>query len=274
MQAEIDTYLERQYNNRAAVPEHGEFLADWASRSVAFRERSDGILNLSYGPSARQCLDIFPAAQDFSAVHVFIHGGYWQALSKESFSFLAEKINRNGETAVIVNYDLCPQVTIVEIIDQLRLALHWVGKNITGFGGDPARLQVSGHSAGGHLLTCLLTEEQSKKADFCIRRMNSLSGLFDLQPLLQTSVNQALRLDAETAREASPLLVTPSSLPVMPELKLYVGELESDAYKNQSIQLAEAWSAFLPLHFEILESCHHFSIVDAFFTHHYRALVD
>lgn len=102
--SEYDPYFERQYNNRAAVPEHSEFIQGWLDRSESYRKHaSRAHLNVSYGKYDRQLLDIFPLDTPRTPVHVFIHGGYWQALSKDSFSFVAETLNRNGESGVILN---------------------------------------------------------------------------------------------------------------------------------------------------------------------------
>ena len=125
--ARIDPYLEQQYNNRARVVDHPRYLQSWRQRSEAFRTRAQhAVLDLAYGERPREVLDLFPAVPANAPVHVFIHGGYWQALDKNSFSYLAEMINANGETAVIVNYDLCPEVGIEQIILQTAQALSWV----------------------------------------------------------------------------------------------------------------------------------------------------
>lgn len=273
---EIDPYLEQQYNNRAAVPEHPEFIKGWLARSKAFRAASEhAVLDVAYGKHPRMLLDIFPAAQVNAPVHLFIHGGYWQALSKDSFSFIAEHFNRNGETAVIVNYALCPEVSLAVIIGQIREALRWIGGHIAEYGADPANIQASGHSAGGHLLGCLLVDELSTSGlgDPPLRKLNSLSGLFDLRPLLGTSVNQGLQLDAAAATAASPLRQTaPRSSPDV-ELNLLVGSLESDEYWRQSTEAAEAWQDLLQVTLVKVQDCHHFSILDGFLQHHYRPLV-
>ena len=277
--ADIDPYLEQQYNNRAAVPEHPRYLQSWAERSHAYREQADGWLDLAYGDSAREILDIFPAPAASSPVHVYLHGGYWQALNKDSFSFVAQHFNRGGECAVIVNYDLCPQVTLAQIIDQSRKAVRWILQHIADYGGDAGRIQVTGHSAGGHLLAALLTHDWSdcSVADEPLQhppfqRLNALSGLFQLRPLLGTSINHALALDADSAEECSPLdhrLWQPLKAI---ELNLLVGELESDEYKRQSRELQQAWQSRMALSYQQIPGTHHFSIVDAFVEDYYRSL--
>jgi arylformamidase len=272
---EIDAYLEKQYNNRAAVPEHPRFIEGWQTRSEAFRaEAKHGILDVAYGDHPRMLLDIFPAAEKNAPVHLFIHGGYWQALSKDSFSFVADHFNRNGETAVIVNYALCPQVTLATIIDQIRTALRWIYRHIAEYGGNPTNIQASGHSAGGHLLGCLLTDDWSdlRLNHAPLSRLNSLSGLFDLRPLLATTVNQGLQLDEVAAAAASPLSQSAPSLAPEIELNLLVGSLESDEYWRQSTEVMQAWRDLMKIDQIPVKDCHHFSILDGFLEHHYRPL--
>lgn len=272
----IDPYLEQQYNNRAAVPEHPEIFARWQSQSAAYRRRVGGKLNIAYGESAREVLDIFPAAQQPAPVHLFIHGGYWQALSKEWFSFVAETFNRRGECAVILSYGLCPQVTVAQIIEQIVRAVEWLLGNAAQFGGDPARLQLTGHSAGGHLLACLLTHDWSavdlEHPPF--QQLNALSGLYELGRLLATQVNTALRLDHDTAHALSPLYQSPWRPDPATCLNLYVGELESDEYKKQSAQLQQAWSGKMEIGYQLIPQTNHFSILERFVQDHYRSLAE
>ncbi len=263
----IDDFLETQYNNRAAVADHPQYLKSWASRSELFRQNSSGFVDLSYGASARQVLDVFPGqSSQHSPVHIFLHGGYWQALDKNSFSFLAQTFNQNNECAVIISYDLCPLVSIADIFEQIKQAILWIIKNIQLYGGDSRRLQISGHSAGAHLLAMLLTTDWSEYGfnDYPFQRMNGISGLYDLQPLLKTTVNAGLGLNRKTALQMSPLNLGYWKPAQELELNLLVGELESDQYKMQSSLLADSWQgAFSICSYEI-PAAHHFSIIDRF----------
>jgi arylformamidase len=275
MKYEYDPYFEKQYNNRVAVPEHGDFIQAWVERSEGYRKRaSNAVLNVSYGNQERQLLDIFPLQQSKAPVHVFIHGGYWQALSKDSFSFFAQTVNTQGECAVILNYGLCPQFSVSQITQQIFDALVWVYKNISRFGGDPDNMQLTGHSAGGHLLACMLTKNWShcgvKHPPF--RQMNALSGLYDLQPLVSTSINAALKLDLQSALENSPLYQSLWNPSPDFRLNLLVGELESDEYRRQSMELFSQWQRSFFISSQIASRTHHFSILDAFLERHYQAL--
>ena len=263
----IDDYLEQQYNNRAAVADFTDYLNSWLSRSEMFRATAEGCLNIPYGKSKRQLLDIFPLETSRkSPVHVFIHGGYWQALNKDSFSFMADAFNQQAECAVIINYDLCPAVSLAEIIQQLKQAMLWIYANIADYGGDPQRIQITGHSAGAHLLATLLTTNWSESGldNYPFQRLNALSGLYDLQPLLQTSVNKALLLDQTTAKQGSPLFSQLWKPSKSLSLNLMVGELESQEYKKQSQRLIDSWQNQLDMSYMQLPATHHFSMLDKF----------
>jgi arylformamidase len=269
-----DSYMEAQYNNRLAVPDFADYLADWSQRSANYREKTKGYLDLSYGESEREKLDIFPAATTSAPIHVFLHGGYWQALSKDSFSFIAEHINQQGECAIIVNYGLCPSVTVAEIIAQIQKSIRWILSNGAEF-GDTRQIQITGHSAGAHLLAKLLTTNWVEEgfADFPFQRLNALSGLYDLQPLVPTSINQALQLTAQKSKQVSPLFDGFPYQSNLVELSLLVGDLESDEYKKQSTQLIEAWESELRVQYQTIPETHHFSILDRFYVDYYQSLV-
>ncbi len=269
MEFQIDSLCEHQYNNRAAVPEHPAFLESWRERSEKFRHKAEGIYDLAYAGHPRCRLDLFPVAGKSPApLHVFIHGGYWQALDKQSFSYLAEPIHQNGECAAILNYGLCPEFSIIQIMQQIRQAITWLMAHAADYGADAGRMQISGHSAGGHLLAGLLCAGEAGESEFdvsAIRQLNAISGLFDLTPLLQTSINRALQLDAASARTASPLFCPLRADISGIRMNLLVGELESEAYHGQTRQLAQSWQTALDIRRFELAGCHHFSIVDAFF---------
>ena len=275
MSSNIDPYLEAQYNNRAAVSDFADYINSWAERSEEYRATHAGaILDVEYDGSERALLDIFPAIEVNAPVHVFIHGGYWKALSKDSFSFVAKRFNQRGETAVILNYALCPSVDIADITRQIRQAIRWIHRHIREYGGDASRCQVTGHSAGGHLVACLLTEDWMDLGRSCppVQRLTALSGLFDLHNLVPTSVNDVLGLTESNAAGVSPLLQPMGCDNPNQQLNLRVGDLESDEYKKQSQSLTDAWSSRLAISNELYPGTHHFSIVDYFLDHDYQPL--
>jgi arylformamidase len=226
---------EVEYNNRARVPENPQLMAGWARDSAAYREQHPP-RRLTYGPGARNTIDLFEADGDGPIV-VYIHGGYWQALDGSSSSHCARGLNAHGITVAVPSYDLCPQVTIDTIIAQMRDAARELSKL-----GKP--LVVSGHSAGGHLAACLLATDwsvfdQSLPKDL-VRAAYSISGLFELEPLVGTSINKALGMDAASAHAASPLFWTP---PAGRNLDAVVGANESAEYLRQSRNMVERWGA-------------------------------
>jgi arylformamidase len=232
--ADID--YEAEYNNRARVPEHPSLIAGWARDAQAWRESQRlAFQTISYGPGPRNTIDVFPSRNQ-GAMVVFIHGGYWQALDGSLFSHLAAGLNAHGVSVAIPSYDLCPQVSIDDIIAQMRSA----ARELARLG---RRLVVSGHSAGGHLAACLMaTDWPSIDAALprdLVKAAYAISGLFDLGPLLKTSVNNALGLDDTAAWRASPLFWPP---PSHGSLDAVVGGDESAEYFRQSRTIVSAWS--------------------------------
>ena len=157
----IDADRERLYNARAAIPDHGDFFVRWAARSEAFRATARGRLALPYGDTPRQCLDLFAphGAGPPPPLVVFIHGGYWQGLDKSLFSFVAEALVPAGAAVAVVDYDLCPAVTIDGITDQMRRALAFLWTEADDLAFDKDRICVSGHSAGGHLTAMMMATD-------------------------------------------------------------------------------------------------------------------
>ncbi len=261
----VDPKLERHYNVRAAIPEHPEFFADWKARSQAFRKAAGGNLNLSYGPSEAETLDLFPAGNPDGPLHLFIHGGYWQALHKDDNSFVVEALVEAGVSAAVVNYALCPGVTLDDIVVQMRRAVLWLHNHAGEYGCQGERIQVCGHSAGGHLTGMMMAThwpelDPSAPADLVSSGI-SISGLFDLEPLRHTTINDKVGMDAATAKRNSPLFLNPA---VRAPMILAVGALESEGFHWQSDSLREAWTdkGVAAERFD-LPGCHHLTAVEA-----------
>lgn len=253
---------EAEYNNRARVPENPELMAGWARDAAAYREQY-APRRIAYGPGPRHVIDVFAGGgrsegkgEDKVPLVVFIHGGYWQALDGSSFSHMARGLNAHGIGVAVPTYDLCPQVSVADIIMQMREAMLELAKISEA-------LVVSGHSAGGHLAACMLATDwkaydESLPPQF-VRAACAISGLFDLEPLVQTSINRALRLDLASARAASPLLWQP---PSHGSLDAVVGETESAEYHRQSKTLVEAWGeAGIAARYGSLPGANHFTAI-------------
>src|SRR6195256_641416 len=199
---------EVEYNNRVRVPEHPEIFAKWVRdaedyRDEAMQERR-AELGLSYGESPRQFIDLFSPRPGITApLALFIHGGYWRSLDPSLFSHMARGLNAHGVAVGVVGYDLAPEVTIAEIIDQIRHACLFMWLR-TG-----RRMMVYGHSAGGHLAGAMVATEwhelYPKTPADLVPAAYSASGVFDLTPLVQVSMAQDLRLDEAEGRRGSPL---------------------------------------------------------------------
>jgi arylformamidase len=237
-----DSWFEAQYNARAAVPEHADLYAEYEARSRRTRLNRACYLDVAYGADATETLDIFPASGANRAVVTFIHGGYWRSRDKADYSFLADALCPNGFTLVVPNYALCPQVTIEHIVRQMLAAHAWIFRSISRYGGEPDRLLVSGHSAGGHLAAMMAACEWHRhEADLpsdLVKGALAVSGIYDLMPLRRTSMNQDLRLDENAACVVSPVTYRPSrSVPLV----FAVGAEESGEFRRQSRLLPQYW---------------------------------
>ena len=214
--AEIDA----QYNAGAAVADAGAYLRGYArAQRRTARERLRSELDIAYGPTLDETLDIFPADVPDAPVFVFIHGGYWRALSSKDFSCVATGLQASGITTVVVNYSLCPKVTIDEITRQCRAAVAWTLGRIGAHGGDPARVAVGGHSAGGHLTAMCLRarwDEDYGLARDPLAAAVLVSGIYDLEPLRHSYLQPAIRLDDGIVARNSPLFaVRPCATPLL-----------------------------------------------------------
>ena len=252
MSATVD--YEVEYNNRARVPEHPLLFTGWAKDAAAYRQRHPP-RSIAYGPGARNMIDFFPGDGEGPIV-VFIHGGYWQSLDGSSFSHLAGGLNAHGISVAIPSYDLCPSVSIDDIIQQMRAASR-----------EPARLGrplvISGHSAGGHLAACMLATDwpafDTSLSEDLVVAAYAISGLFDLRPLAETSINNALRLDHASAMAASPLFW---NVPLRGSLDAVVGEHESAEYFRQSRTIIDLWGAAgVPTRFGLVPDANHFTAI-------------
>ncbi|MGM4919181.1 alpha/beta fold hydrolase [Tardiphaga sp. 813_E8_N1_3] len=252
MSAVID--LEAEYNNRAKVPESSALIAGWAQGAQAYRDSGAPMRVIPYGSGARHAVDYFPG-EDKGPIVVFIHGGYWQALDRSYFSHLARGLNGHGISVAIPSYDLCPNVSVGDIIGQMRAATRELAKL-------GRRLVVSGHSAGGHLAACMLATDwralDSALPQDLIVGAYAISGLFDLAPLVPTSINNALHLNDAGAREVSPLFWR---VPSRGSLDAVVGGDEGVEYLRQSQSIVDAWGVHIPARFEALPGANHFTAV-------------
>jgi arylformamidase len=254
---------EAEYNNRARVPEHAEIFARWTRDAELYRAEAlkagRAELGLSYGDTPRQALDLFlsPGGEN-APLGIFIHGGWWRSLDFSMFSQMARGPNGRGVSVAVADYDLCPNVTIAEIIAQMQRACGFLWQR---FG---RRMTIYGHSAGGHLAAALVATDwralYPKAPADLVPAGYAISGVFDLTPLTGISVNQDLRLDAAEARKVSPLFwpVTPGRI-----FDATVGGLESSEFKRQSRTFAQVWQqAGAQTRYEEFAGTNHFTVID------------
>ena len=203
--------MEYQYNPRVSVPEYPELAKTRAAQARKVRESAKSWLNVPYGNSPREKLDIYAADKPGGPVLVYIHGGYWRSGSKEDNCNFVPTFTKRGATVVLVEYDLCPQVTVSDIVRQTRASIAWIYKNIMRYGGDPAKLFISGHSAGGHLTAMALAhdwETEGLPRDL-IKGAVATSGVYDLEMVMRISVQEQVQLTPELVKHNSPFLHPP-----------------------------------------------------------------
>jgi arylformamidase len=224
--------LEREYDFRWRHPDREAILARYAAESDEVVRRRTAVLDVTYGKGERERVDVFPAEHPASPVHVFIHGGYWRSHRKEDYRFVAEAGRSAGMTTFVIEYDLAPAVDIDAIVAQVDRAVGWVRENARRFNGNPDRLVVSGHSAGGHLAAMLALAD---KVDGCL----AISGIFDLEPISRTSIDDDLKLDPDIIGRNSPLrLARPGRAPIV--IAYGLGETAQFAQQARSFAAALA----------------------------------
>lgn len=228
--------LSDEYNNRELVPDHPRIVADWYREAADYRARARFDADLVYGARQRNRVDLFhPDVDKGGPLVVFIHGGYWKTFDKSGFSHIAAGANAHGLTVAIAGYSLCPDVTVPDIIDEVRQCCLFLHQH-TG-----RKLFAAGHSAGGHLAACMAATDWSllgAPADL-VSAGFAISGVFDLRPIMATPHNQEIRLTAVDALSASPLLWP---LPRPLAFDSWVGSDESFEFKRQARSLAAAWT--------------------------------
>ena len=233
------TALDLQYNNQLRVPDFADHVARWQKESARVRAALPGERDVAFGPSADEVLDIYTPAQVGrpAPVQVFYHGGYWRSFKAADFAFVAERMVEAGVLAVIVNYALVPTVRIGELVRQCRAALAWVHANIARYGGDPNRIFVSGHSAGGHLVAVLAAMAGEPDTRALLQGGVALSGLFDLEPIRLCYLQETLQLTPAEVAANSPARQLPTAAK---PLILSYGADESQEFARHSTAYGRA----------------------------------
>jgi arylformamidase len=253
---------EAEYNNRARVPEHPEIFARWSGDAEFYRadmlKAGRAELGLSYGDTPRQYLDLFhSAAGDAAPLALFIHGGWWRSLDPSMFSHMARGMNAHGVTVAVLGYDLCPNVTVAEIIEQMRRACLFLWQRLN------RPMFACGHSAGGHLAAAMVATDwpalYPKAPAALVPSGYTISGVFDLTVLVPLTPNQDLQLTEEEARKVSPAFWPP---PAGRTMDVAVGGIESSEFKRQSGLIVKAWQSTVAMRYGEIDGANHFTAID------------
>ena len=236
-QQEIDD----QYEIERSVADPKPYFEQFVNESAKARKDLDCLLDVPFGPTIEETVDIFPARDPEAPILVFIHGGYWRRLSAKEFSLVARGPVERDITVVVTNYALCPKVTLTEITRQSRAVVSWLARSHHNFAGSAERIFVSGHSAGGQQvarLLCTPWEDDYGLPANVIKGGFSISGLFDLRPLRYSFLQPMLQLDQQVIHRESPHFHLPKQAP---PLIASVGGAETDEFRRQSADYMKAW---------------------------------
>lgn len=239
-------------NNGVAVAGSAEMVAGWEQRSAEMRKRHPRNLDLRYGPRERNRIDFFKAAENAPTL-LFIHGGYWQNRAKEVFAIFAEGPMAHGINVALIGYTLAPDVTLDEIVAEIHAGVDYLAGQLPALGGDARRIVVSGWSAGGHLTSMALSNPH-------VSAGMAISGIYDLEPVRHSYLNDKLKLDEPMSRRNSPVMQSGGA---MKPLSLVVGDAELPLLRQQTSDFAAHRARYgLPVTCEEIPGANHFTIMN------------
>src|SRR5579871_4048865 len=243
--------LDRGLNNSTAVEGSGEMVEGWGKRSADMRARHDAHLNLQYGPRERNRIDFLKAAPNAPTL-LFIHGGYWQMRSKDSFTMFSAGPMAHGINVALIGYTLAPDATLEQIVAEIHAGIDHLAGRLPELGADANRLIASGWSAGGHLTAMAMLNKHIKGGV-------AISGIYDLEPIRHSYLNVKLGLDEAMSKRNSPMLLTHDVKP----MALTVGSAELPLLRKQTADFAcYRANHGLPVTYEEIPGTNHFTIMD------------
>ena len=256
------------YNNRWAVPDHMADLDQWAADSAAVRASVRCDLDVAYGAGDRETLDIlYPERDGPVPLIVFLHGGYWLSMTKDSYAFIGKNFVASGAAFAVIGFGLCPDITLAHMVGQVERAIGHLWDRADEYGLDRSRFYLAGHSSGGHLAAMVLGGGVSGNPPVPPETFKAsviVSGLFDLAPIARTYINNYIRLDDAGVSALSPLHHLPAKGAKMGPLILGTGELELAEYHLHQARYAAAW----------VENGHALEMCDAAGYHHFDVPYD
>lgn len=228
------TNWEAQFNPREAVPDFERYVTASKHQSDLAYQRYSDIEEHRYGPSPLSTLDLRRANEPGRPVFIFIHGGYWRGRDKRDFGYLFTALEHANVNVVSLNYDLCPAVTVAQICKQIQQAILWVKAQAPELGFDANQLFLAGHSAGAHLVAMVLAQSPSTFSipDGLIKKAYLISGIYELSPVLQVSVNTEIKLTENDIDAVSPVNFPPAKQTIY---DVIVGGAEPEGWIAQSV---------------------------------------
>lgn len=260
----IDQELEKGYNVRLLRDDFEGLVKAWLARSAEFRQGVDTSLDLAYDSGPKDKLDIFRYGERNAPLFIFIYGGYWQRSDKSIYSFVAESFLKTGADVALIGYQLCPDATMTSMTGQIRKALAWLWRNASEHQISADRINVSGHSASGHLTGMMLSTHWSEVGDDLpvdlIKSGIPISGLYQLEPLRKTTISDALHLDGAETRALSPHLRMPATkVPILVTL----GGGETAQFHWQTEEFVREWSKHdIEIAHHVEPTVDHFDVVN------------
>ncbi|WP_170418194.1 alpha/beta hydrolase [Ruegeria atlantica] len=254
--------LEREYSPSSMIGgDLTPYLDSYTALSAQHRAQMKVKENLAYGEAPTQVLDFFPAKGTGAPLHIFVHGGYWQALSQRDSAMMAPAMIEAEQSFATLNYTLAPDARIGDMIEECRDALLWLAANAFNLGFDPSRITLSGHSAGAHLVAMVMatSADALARAGLRVRDVILISGIYDLEPISLTSVNDPLKLTPVEIHDLSPILHLPRP---GPRYSVTVAERDTPEFIRQSRDYAEALrKGGHSVSFNLQRGAHHFDII-------------